>query len=163
MSLKQLIAMSLKNIGIVSHRSRLLDLRSRVTLETLQFCTSMDLSAPAKCREWFHTVMNFCDYSTLTSYCMPNGFKWVDSPRVYQLMLRLSLSSTEIISINPNSNSKHSCVCHIIKIPCQHAEISSQKASRFPNTDFSLYSVVIHGFLQLGIFRKILCYIFCSF
>lgn len=145
LSLKHILGMSIRLLGLLSTQTRLWHIRSLFTSRALKCIEKSYQTLDHETKVWIDAVKKYATSCCDDSYLRFENFEYFDSSSAYQIMLQISLSSDEFFAITCGD---HKCPCNIIGENCVHK--NSKNTSRFPEVDFSLYCMAVYALILLG-------------
>ena len=164
--LKTVILISFLTIAMITTRVRMLDIRSRVTINALQDCRDNTSSFDPALREqgsseWTKRVWKYCDAGSLNKYCMPDETSWFDLSIFFAYMLSNSLNVTYLFSIDVNTPNAY-CLCSILGKSCEH--VANEKFVDHP-VIFSTNYIIICVFVGMAhdVMEDIFSRQYCNF
>lgn len=151
--------MNFRILSTLTNRSRLLDIRSRSTINALVYCSGSELRDESSI-SWYNTVSQYFDISSLSAYCFPENYKFISSSHIRQLALRISLCSSGIISISNDGG----CSCKVLNGNLEQCTCASFHASNiYSSLNFSLHCLTVLIFLNMGNFLIVFVFYFIGF
>ena len=107
--------------------ARLVDLRSRATLKILKARSNpmnqLLESQVINSLDALDQIIHFTGYNdTLSKYCMPDNYNWIDISKIMNHIVKSSLNDNEFFAPNYN-NLDSNCICDILEKECSHKNV----------------------------------------